>query len=268
LNSPVSPREYSIDQEKTMTAKLKLVLLMFLSTSVLMAAAQVRAPYQECTSTITGNFNGTAIAQGDYIWFTGVLTVKGLGTGPTTLYVSHASITFTANNQTYKVRVPSSTITFSSSTTTATTDFVLLTPSFLGVGWDTQLPLSGLAGNDLMTAMEFAVPAGGLPGGIKNVAFTATFSSFTAGLTVNWQWAAAAYTSFSTNPNALGVKPVDDNHASQYQNSDHAGTPENIKASVTGGATGGGGANFTGSYSATGSCALTPDSSSSVTVSK
>ena len=48
------------------------------------------------------------------------------------------------------------------------------------------------------------------------------------------------------------VKPVDSNSASQYHNSDHAGTPENFKSFVTGGARGGGGSNFTGSYSATG----------------
>ena len=37
------------------------------------------------------------------------------------------------------------------------------------------------------------------------------------------------YDKFSTNYSSLGVKPVDDNKASQYQNSDHAGTPENFK---------------------------------------
>jgi hypothetical protein len=248
-----------------MTAKLKLV---FLLTSILMAATQATAAYQECTSTITSNFNGTAINQGDYIWFTGVINLKGLGSSPTTLYVSHASITFTANNQTYIVEVPSSAITFSSATTLASTDYVQLKPLFLGKGWRTKLQSSGLAGNDLMTAVEFAVPAGGLPGGIKNVAFTATFSSFATGLTVNWQWGAAVYTSFDTDYNDLGVKPVDDNKASKYQNSDHAGTPENFKSFVTGGAAGGGGSNYTGSYSATGSCALTPDGSSSVTGSK
>jgi hypothetical protein len=245
-----------------MTAKLKLV---FLLTGILMAAAQASASYQECTSTITGNFNGTAINQGDYIWFSGVLTVKGLGSSPTTLYVSHASVTFTANNITYTVHVPSSAITFSSATTTATTDYVQLHPLFLGKGWDTQLQSSGLAGNDLMTAVEFKVPSGGLPGGIKDVSFTATFSSYATGLTVNWQWAAAVYTSFDTDYNAAGVKPVDDNKASEYKNSDHAGTPENFKSFVTGGAAGGGGSNYTGSYSATGSCALTPDGSTSVT---
>jgi hypothetical protein len=248
-----------------MTTRQKLMSLLI---CVLIVVAPASAAYQECTSTITSNFNGTAIAQGDYIWFTGVLTVKGLGSGPTTLYVSHASITFTANNQTYQVRVPSSIITFSSSTTTATTEFALLTPKFLGAGWNTQLPSSGMAGKDLMTAVKFAVPAAGLSGGIKNVSFTATFSSFATGLTVNWQWAAAAYTSFGTDYNALGVKPVDDNQASIYKNSDHAGTPENFKTSVIGGARGGGGSNFTGSYSATGSCVLTPEGSSSLTVNK
>jgi hypothetical protein len=49
------------------------------------------------------------------------------------------------------------------------------------------------------------------------------------------------------------VKPVDDNKASVYHNADHAGTPESFKKSVTGGAMGGGGSNYTGSYSGTGS---------------
>lgn len=248
-----------------MTTKGSLIIL---SLCFLIGAAPAYAQYQECTSTIDANFNGTAITQGDYIWFTGVINVKGLGSSPTTLFVSHATINFTANNTTYNLKVPSSAITFSSATTTATTNFTQLKPLFLGKGWRTQLPLSGLAGNDLMTAVEFAVPAGGLPGGIKNVAFTATFSSFTVGLTVNWQWAAAVYSSFDTDYNGLGVKPVDDNQASIYKNSDHAGTAENFKTFVLGGARGGGGSNFTGSYSGTGSCALVPDGSSSLTISK
>jgi hypothetical protein len=110
------------------------------------------------------------------------------------------------------------------------------------------------------------VPASGLPGGIKDVIWQATFSSNTSGLTVNWQWGAAVYTNFSTKYNDLGVKPVDDNKASKYKNSDHAGTPEDFKAYVIGGARGGGGSNFTGSYSATGSCALVRTPSTSLTV--
>src|SRR5207249_7835914 len=114
-----------------------------------------------------------------------------------------ASITFTANGTTYHLKVPNSAITFASTTTTATTDFVQLTPLFLGMGWKTELQFSGLAGKDLMTAVRFKVPAGGLPGGIKNVSFTAEFSSYKPGLTVSWQWGAAVYTSFATDYNNL-----------------------------------------------------------------
>jgi hypothetical protein len=71
-------------------------------------------------------------------------------------------------------------------------------------------------------------------------------------VSVSWQWAAANYPAFNADPTLLGVKPVDDNKASQYKNSDHAGTPENYKQFVVGGGTGGGGSNYTGSLSSTG----------------
>ena len=130
--------------------------------------------------------------------------------------------------------------------------------------WTTTLPITNLSENSFLDAVEFQVPVGGLPGGIGPVTWQGTFSSSSAAsLTVQWKWAAAVYFQFSTNYNALGVKPVDDN-ASVYGNSDNAGTPEDFKTYVIGGATGGGGSNFTGSYSGTGSCgtALTPAISS------
>jgi hypothetical protein len=77
---------------------------------------------------------------------------------------------------------------------------------------------------------------------------------------VNWQWAAAVYSAFGATNDALGVKPTDDNKASLYANSDHAGTPESFKQYVTGGARGGGGTNATGSYSATASVVPCPGS--------
>jgi hypothetical protein len=86
------------------------------------------------------------------------------------------------------------------------------------------------------------------------VTWSGQISSDTHGLTVHWQWGAAVYTSFSADYTQLGVKPVDNPKASAYQNSDNAGTPENDTNFVTGGARGGGGSNFTGSWSADGSC--------------
>jgi hypothetical protein len=83
---------------------------------------------------------------------------------------------------------------------------------------------------------------------LSSVIWRGNFTSDTPGVKVQWQWAAAAYTSFGTDDNTLGVKPADG-----FGGSDHAGTPENYKHFVTGGARGGGGSNFTGSYSGTGS---------------
>jgi hypothetical protein len=203
---------------------------------------------QPSVSSIASNFNGTAIHAGATIWFNSVFKVSGLGAKPVTLNVINAAIDFTVGATSYHLSVPNTTITFSPSTTSATTTFNTATHN-----WVTNLPSSGLAGNDFLSGLAYTVPSGGLPGGIKPVTWSADFSTDTAGVSMQWQWAAAVYNSFSSDYNALGVKPVDDNHASQYQNSDHAGTPENytIPGILPGGATGGGGSNWSGSYSGT-----------------
>ncbi|HET9306133.1 MAG TPA: PKD domain-containing protein, partial [Candidatus Sulfotelmatobacter sp.] len=200
------------------------------------------------TSSISANFNGTAIAAGDYVWFSSVLKPSGLGSKAVTFFVRSATITFSANGTNYSVPVPDANITFDPKATTATTNFNSAVNQ-----WQTTVPATGQAGNTLLDATEFLVPAGGLPGGIKNVTWTANFSTDTSGASLQWQWAAAAYTSFTASYGSVGIKPVDDNKASQYQNSDHAGTPENYKSHVVGGATGGGASNYTGSYSGTAS---------------
>jgi hypothetical protein len=208
------------------------------------------------SSQIKGNFNGTAIAAGNYIWFNSVFSPKNIpSSGSVTISVSNAQVTFSANGTNYTVPLPNSLITLSSSYTTATTAFDVVNNR-----WITTAPLSGLSGNLFLDAVPFQVPAGGLPGGINPVTWGASFTSDTPGVNLQWQWAAAVYLSGATNfsspstYNSIGVKPTDDNHASQYQNSDHAGTPENEKQYMgSGGATGGGGSNYTGSYSGTGS---------------
>ena len=167
--------------------------------------AALAHPYK-CTTAITSNFNGTAIAAGNYVWFNAVVKVSGLNASPATVFVTHATITFTANGKTYLLPVPPSEITFDTSTTEATTDFEILSKEIGSpLGWDNDLQFSGLAGNDFLGALKARVPAGGLPGGIKNVVWQVTFSSNTSGLTVNWQWAAAVYTSFGMDYNSLGV---------------------------------------------------------------
>jgi hypothetical protein len=198
-------------------------------------------------SSIQSNFNGTTIPAGDVIWFTSVMKVKGLPQNSTaTVRIENPTIQFAANSQTHNIGTPFGQVTFDPNATSATTTY--------GGDWETTVP-SQSSGNTFLTSSEFVVPAGGLSGGINPVTWSGTFfSTANVPLTVNWQWAAAIYTQFNeTDYNALGVKAVDDNHFSPYQNSDHAGTPENFKSYVTGGARGGGGSNYTGSLSGTAS---------------
>jgi hypothetical protein len=168
-----------------------------------------------------------------------VLYPSGLGSNPVTIHFNQQTIT-SAN---FTLSVSDATVIFDPAAISATT-------TFSGGAWVTHVPSSGLAGNAFFSAVSYLVPAN-LPGGINPVTWSGTVTSDTPGVSLNWKWAAAVYTSFNSDYNALGVKPVDDNKASQYKNADHAGTPENYKPFVTGGARGGGGTNYTGGYTGT-----------------
>src|SRR5579859_1134478 len=197
------------------------------------------------SSSIASNFNSTPTPAGDYIWFNSVLSPKGIGSAPVRIFLRSASIQFTASGKSYNLAVPNATITFSSKATSATTTY-----NATNNEWQTTVPVP-LSGNAFLTGLAFPVPTGGLPGGINPVTFKGQFYTDTSGVSLNWQWAAAVYTKFTTAYNGLGVKPIDSSTGSQYKNSDHAGTPESYKTAVTCGARGGGGSNYTGSYSST-----------------
>lgn len=251
----------TLKRRKVLTVALILIPLLALATFVgnghiPTAEAHGIACVPNPTS-IQSNFNGTPISAGDFIWFSSVIKVQGLPSGQSaTVFFENQAITFTANGFTYNTAnasMPDAQVTIDPSATQAQTTFDTSTRT-----WKTVTP-PNTAGNIFLSGYSFAQflfgQSGGLPGGINPVTWMGTLRALASvPLTVNWQWAAAVYTPpFSTDNNALGVKPVDDNQASQYKNSDHAGTPENFKSSVTGGARGGGGSNYTGSLSATAS---------------
>jgi len=187
------------------------------------------------------NFNGTAIPCPRYLWFIAVGKLSTPAIAPVTIFMLNQHITFTANSINYDLLVPDGATTFDAATTTATT-------TFTGANtWSTAVPL-GASGNQFFAALAFPVPCpDGLPGSIQPVSWSADFFASKPGATISWTWSAAAYTSFTTAYNSLGVKASDSNQYLPYMNSDHAGTPENYKTFVVGGATGGGGSNYTGS---------------------
>jgi hypothetical protein len=129
------------------------------------------------------------------------------------------------------------------------------------VGGDDEIFLTGIA---------VPVPSTGFPDG--KVEWTGMFSSNgVSGVTVQWKWSAAVYSSFTGDYNALAVKPGHQT-ACGASNGDHAGTPEGVnnnnqpwKHFVIGGARGGGGSNWTGSWSSTQSVSLACTNSSQMT---
>lgn len=196
-------------------------------------------------SSITASFNGTAIPAGNTVWFNSSFTASGLPkAAPATLHVQNAAIDFSSNGVPYHVAVPNSVVVLTPGAKTASTTF---DPT--DNDWDVSAP-SGGAGDIFLGGVALPVP-NGLPGGVKNLTWSGDFWSDTAGITVNWEWAAASYKSFSSDYNALGVKAVDNNTMTAYHNSDQSGAPEAFKTFVMAGATGGGGTNFTGNFSKT-----------------
>ncbi|MBS1727682.1 MAG: hypothetical protein JST51_13235 [Armatimonadetes bacterium] len=211
-----------------------------IAIGILIGGATSVAFGQNGTSSIISNFNGTSIAAGNTIWFNSVLKLSGSYSSPVTVYLRNASVSFGSTT----VDIPDADITFLPTGTTGTISF--------GANKWTETVSNPLSGNKFLSGAGYVVPSGGISGGQNPVTWSAQFL-LESDVDLQWQWAAAVYTSFSTDLGSLDVKPVDANSVTPWMNSDHAGTPESFKSSVIGGARGGGGSNFTGSYSGTAS---------------
>jgi hypothetical protein len=215
-------------------------------------------------SAITSDFNGTEIKAGNTIWFSSVFDPGSVPKNQKTVVsFTNAKVTYTDTTSgtpvTRTVAIPAALITFDPTATQAATTFNAAMNR-----WETVVP-AGIGGKVFLTGYALPVAQTIKGGAVKSITLEGDFAaSSSANIDLKWQWAAAVYdTNRSPNlfadPNAIGVKPVDDGKASVYHNSDHVGTPEAAKSFVIGGARGGG-SNFTGSYSATRSVKLCPDS--------
>lgn len=194
-------------------------------------------------SSISSNFNGTPIPAGDFIWFNSHFKVIGLNpTVTTNIVLTNSQVVFD-NGGPQTVTIPDAIITFDPNTTCGSTAFSFDT-------WQTSSPSVKPSDEIFLSGVGYLVPAGGLPGGINPVTWEGHFYADQPGIIVQWQWSAAVYSSDMSDENSLGVKAAHQNDCT-YINGDHAGTPENKRAFVVGGARGGGGSNFTGSNSAT-----------------
>src|SRR5258706_13776835 len=158
-----------------------------------------------CTelSAIELSFNPAPIAEGNVIWFHSAMSVNGPGSDPATIFLTDATISFTANGTSYRLPVADTRITFDPSVTEATTSFDAASNRF------TTVVPNGLSGRAFASGLAFPVPEGGLPEDLGAVTWSASFSTDTPGVSAEWQWAAAVYTRFKSDYNALGIRPVD-----------------------------------------------------------
>lgn len=212
------------------------------------------------TATNSSNFNGTPVPAGSFIWFSANFKANNVPSNGVTIDFTNGNISFTAGGTMHNLAVPNAKITFSPSASCTSTTFDTVTNT-----WMTTVPVSG-DDEIFLTGLAWQVPSGGLPGGANPVNFTGTYSAETnaPGLSIQMKWGAAAYSNFTTNYNALQVK-AGHQTACGASNGDHAGTPEGVDSSntpwkhfVIGGARGGGGSNFTGSWSGTLSIPICP----------
>lgn len=154
--------------------------------------------------------------------------------------VQFTGVTFVLNGQTY--HLPDGFLIFDpSAPATPTTSF---DATYKPNGrWVTTLNA-----NDLFDEIFFdgqAVPVDSNISGGGTATLNYTTESTDNSLAFSWQWSAAAYTSWPGN-NQAEILP--------YHNSLHAGTPLNpaVQQSLIQGPRGGGGSNYTGSWSGTG----------------
>jgi hypothetical protein len=217
------------------------------ATAIQIITVQCCAP--ECppiSSSIASGFNGTSISTANYVWFNANFSASGIPSSGATIQFRNSTITITSSQGNFVYAAPDGKIVFSPTASCATT-------TFDGSQWVTTVPIKG-SDEILLSALGIKVPVD-----LKaaNVTWNGDFSADVKGISVGWKWGAAVYTTNVTtaNYNALGVKPAHTG-ACLYNDSNHAGTPENAEKSVTGGARGGGGSNFTGSWSGTGNVKL------------
>jgi hypothetical protein len=228
------------------------VSLAVIGLSLAMLTGAAAAELTQSTST-ESNFNGQNLPAGSIIWFQSVIQVHDGFTTNTNIHFVDQTLTFATSKATWTIKIWSGDVLFRTTATTATT--VWENGSY---SWLTTVP-ANYTGDVFISGFALTVNASAYANGISDakVTWAGSFQTSELRMNLNWKWAAGVYSAFpATNLHAsanskIGVKPVDSNSLSAYKNSDHAGTPENWKSYHTQGARGGGGANYTGSYSET-----------------
>jgi hypothetical protein len=158
----------------------------------------------------------------------------------TTVLVSNVS--FVLNATSYPM--PSGLVTFDPSAPATTTVYNASLNQ-----WQTTINPNNISDENFFDGVAIPVDAAIAGGGQATLTFTTT--SNVKPIAFPWQWSAAVFTFWPTDWNHALIQPY---HGNGPTGSQHAGTPDDtqVQMSLIQGPRGGGGSNFTGSWSATG----------------
>jgi hypothetical protein len=160
--------------------------------------------------------------------------------------VQFTGVWFVLNGVSYLM--PSGTVIFDPAASwTSTTTFAPITGT--PGTWTTTINPNNISDENFFVGAAIPVDLHITGGGQATIQFTT--QSDDTGLSFSWQWSAAAYTYWPSDWNAGLIQPY---HGNGPTGSQHADTPDNaqVQKSLIQGPRGGGGSNFTGSWSATG----------------
>jgi hypothetical protein len=184
------------------------------------------------------NFNGTPISKGSWMLFTSELSVRG-SKAPIVLEMRQSLITFKVGQTHYAIEGPNMRLELTNGHTVQ-----LHFPAF-GDQWKLTAPYAA-TGRDFLNSIAYQT-TNHLPGDITDATWSAKFFG-KDGRAIQWQWGAAVYNKLTNRYAKLNVKALDDANYPPF-NTNRAGTPEAFKQYVTGGGTGNGGTNYTGTMS-------------------
>jgi len=195
----------------------------------------IPASSEKISATSWNKFNAPA---GSVVWVHAQYNPKGVSTTTKTT-VRFTGVFFVLNGANYPM--PDGVMTFDpAAPATSSTHFNAALNQ-----WETLINPKNLSDENFMTGAAIPVDANIMGGGQATITFTTKTDD--TGLNFPWQWSAAVYTYWPADWNQAQIQPY-------HGNGLHADTPLNtmVQHALVQGPRGGGGSNYTGSWSATG----------------
>jgi hypothetical protein len=213
----------------------------FFTQQTVPLACTIPAASEVISPTSWNKFNvpfGTA----PFAWVHAQFKPTGVPT-TTSSTVQFTGVSFVLNGISYPM--PNGVVNFDPNAPSTSTTTFSGTPGTSSALWTTTINPNFISDENFFAGAAIQVDPAIAGGGKATIRFTTQTDD--SDLSFSWQWSAAVYTSWPSDWNQAMIQPY-------HGNGLHADTPKNtqVQKSLIQGPRGGGGSNFTGSWSATG----------------